>query len=78
MLGMIPVSLMFFGCMYVLSSRGISFAIYVNRTSSRHARQGEPQHAPRFDHHKSHANCRVRNISDGLSRHTYLTDVNAR
>lgn len=67
---------MFPGCIYVSSSRGISFAIYANRTSSRHARQGEPQHAPRFDHRESHANCRARNISDGLNRHTYLPNAN--
>lgn len=62
----------FVGCIYVYRRRaGISFATYANRTMSRHARQGEPQYAPRFDRRGSHANRRARNLSDNRSSYIF-------
>lgn len=58
---------MYICILYVYRRAGIWFATYANRISSRHARQGEPQHVPRFDRRESHANCRMRNLLDNRS-----------
>lgn len=70
---------MYICILYVYRRRaGILFATYANRTSSRHTRQGEPQHAPRFDRCESYANCAGHEISWTIGHRTYLTDASAR